>query len=54
MNSILHITTRRAYRLGARVALRRPSQNRLKLGAHGEGIVSDDLRESRRLPRTDG
>jgi len=40
--------------LGARVALRRPPQNRLKLGAHGEGTVSDDLLETQRLSRTDG
>ena len=40
--------------LGARVALRRPPRNRLKLGARREGTVSDVLLETRRLTRTDG
>ena len=40
--------------LGARLALRRPSQNRLKLGVRREGTVLNHLLESRRLPRTDG
>ena len=31
---------------GARVALRRPSRNRLKIGAPKEGTVSDDILES--------
>ena len=39
---------------GARVALRQPPRNRLKLGARREGTVSDDLLESWRLPRKDG
>ena len=39
---------------GARVALRRPPRNRLKLGARREGTVSDDILEARRLTRTDG
>ena len=40
--------------LGARVALRRPPQNHTKLGAHGEGTVSDSLLETQRLIRADG
>ena len=39
---------------GARVALRRPPRNRLKIGVRGEGTVSDDILETRRLLRTDG
>ena len=40
--------------LGARVALRRPSRNRLKIGVRREGTVSNGLLEARRLNRTDG
>ena len=40
--------------LGARVALRRPAQNRLKIGVRREGTVSNNILETRRLPRTDG
>ena len=39
---------------GARVALRRPSRNRLKIGVRREGTVSNGLLETRRLTRTDG
>ena len=39
---------------GARVALRRPSRNRLKIGVRREGTVSNQLLETRRLTRTDG
>ena len=39
---------------GTRVALRRPSQNRLKIGVRREGTVSNQLLETRRLTRTDG
>ena len=39
---------------GARVALRRPTRNRLKIGLLKEGTVSDDIFEARRLTRTDG
>ena len=40
--------------LGARVALRRPAQNHLKIGVRREGTVSNGLLESLRLTRTDG
>ena len=40
--------------LGARIALRRPQQNHTKLGAQGEGAVSNDLLETHCLTRTDG
>ena len=40
--------------LGARVALRRPAQNRLKIGVRREGTVSNNILETQRLPRTDG
>ena len=40
--------------LGARVALRRLPQNHTKLGAHGEGTVSDSLLETQRLIHPDG
>jgi hypothetical protein len=30
------------------------ARNRLKIGAHRECIVSDDILETQRLPRTDG
>ena len=40
--------------LGARVALRRPPRNRLKISAYRGDTVSDDLLETRRLNRTDG
>ena len=39
---------------GARVALRRPSQNRLKIAERIEGTVSNNILETQRLPRTDG
>ena len=38
---------------GARVALRRPSRNRLKIGVRRESTVSNQLLESQRLTRTD-
>ena len=54
-DTIFHLATRSAHMaLGARLTLRRPSQNRLKLGVRREGTVSNHLLESRRLPRTDG
>ena len=40
--------------LAARLALRRPPRNRLKIGVRREGTVSDDILETWRLPRTDG
>ena len=39
---------------GARVALRRPSRNRLKIGVRREGTVSNQLLETRRLTCTGG
>ena len=39
---------------GARVALRRPARNRLKIVVRREGTVSNQLLESRRLTRQDG
>ena len=33
---------------------RQTARNRLKIGARREGTVSDDILETRRLPRTDG
>jgi len=47
-------TTERAYGLERRVALRRPPQDRLKIGVCIEGTKSDNLLKSQRLPRTDG
>ena len=34
--------------------VRQTARNRLKIGARREGTVSDDILETRRLPRTDG
>ena len=35
-------------------SVRQTARNRLKIGARREGTVSDDILETRRLPRTDG
>ena len=44
----------RASCLGRNRPVRQTARNRLKIGARREGTVSDDILETRRLPRTDG